>query len=80
MMLNAEKKNVTDLMFQMPHFYLDIGRAKGCDHYGGQYMQFTYNMSHLPTRVPIGLCLPKECNTVQTFDYDLDNFNIWVNK
>ena len=36
-------------------------------------------MTDLPTRVPIGLCLPKECNQTEIFADYLHDFNNMVN-
>ena len=37
-------------------------------------------MTSLPTRVPIGMCLPAECNHTELFDDGLKAFNKFINR
>ena len=62
-LLHAEQQNMTDLFMAEPHFYSDIGRAAQCEYLGGSYIQVMLGITDMPTRVPLGMCLPAECNS-----------------
>ena len=52
------------------HYYTDLGYPNFCkSEADGQHVQIAMNLTELPLKLPISLCLPKECATKLDFDH-----------
>lgn len=44
-------------------YYTDVGYPEQCERVtGGKYQQMVLTLTHLPVRIPLSFCLPKQCN------------------
>ena len=61
--------------------YNDLGSQNHCDlAANGQYMSITLNITQLPIKYPLSLCLPKACNDSKLIQNFLKRLEKAINK